>query len=193
MCSRAALDVTPRPSLCKRSAAQRRAPARCLGSRAQRGFQGIHSAQITRKKTQNGPARGHKKGRSGLAAARARRVCHGSDQPPRGGRKTIKRNAPALYKTEHLPMSATYMTCAYHLPPHGPGGGRELRNMLARNGGSRPVSAASVPTGQSTQGVLFLKDANASFRKTLLYRMENVTKLWIRFPRYGNRWAICLE
>lgn len=82
------------------------------------------------------------------------------DWPPaRGGRKTIKRNAPALYKTEHLPMSATYMTCAYHLPPHGPGGGRELRNMLARNGGSRPVSAASVPTGQSTQGVLFLKDA----------------------------------
>lgn len=61
--------------------------------------------------------------------------------------KTIKRNAPALYKTEHLPMLARCMTCAYHLPPpHGPGGGGELKNMLARNGGSRPVSAASVPT-----------------------------------------------
>ena len=148
------------------------------------GFKAFTARKSRAKKTQNGPARGHKKGRSGLAAARARRVCHGSDQPPRGGRKTIKRNAPALYKTEHLPMLARCMTCAYHLPPpHGPGGGRELKNMLARNGGSRPVSAASVPTGQSTQGVLFLKDANASFRKTLLYRMENVTKLWIRFPR----------
>ena len=189
MCSRAAHDVTPRPSLCKRSAATETGaspmPWKPRPARVSRHSQRANHAQKNAKRPRQGPQK---------RPLRTGRVCHGSDQPPRGGRKTIKRNAPALYKTEHLPMLARCMTCAYHLPPpHGPGGGRELKNMLARNGGSRPVSAASVPTRQSTQGVLFLKDANASFRKTLLYRMENVTKLWIRFPRYGNRWAICLE
>lgn len=48
--------------------------------------------------------------------------------------------------------------------------------MLARNGGSA-VSAASVPTGQSTQGVLFLRRFHASFRKNLpLCRRINVTE-----------------
>ena len=167
MCSRAALDVTPRPSLCKRSAAQRRAPARCLESRAQRGFQGIHSAQITRKKTQNGPARGHKKGRSGLAAARARRVCHGSDQPPRGSRKPSKRNAPALYKNELLALLARCMTCAYHLPAATvrERGKVESRLQFSCTRGSSSA-VLNFPGLSTSQEVLFLKGAIAPFRKS---------------------------